>query len=530
METIKSIFDKQKKVLYLLILFFFSTSINQYYGNLGLCPIDSFWFFNSGYDILNGHYPFKDYWTIAGPFISYAQAFFFKIFGVSWFSYVFHASIFNFLISVTTFYTLYKFKLNINYCLFYSLLVSILAYPSAGTPFVDHHASIISIISVFCFILALKTNLKIYWFLLPIFFLLAFLTKQTPTSYIFFIIVFLSVIYFIFNFNFNKIILGILGSIIIISIFLVTLVVSKISFVSFYEQYFSFPLSIGKTRYEYFLFPLEFSRIVLRHKLIHLATLVLIIVSIKNIIHNLKYFKSNEFLITLSLIGSSYSLIAHQLMTINGMFIFFIIPILVAFSHIYYLKYFKSKKYILAFLLLLAFSSTAHYWNKYINKRDFMDLRNANLKEAVDAQILDDKLRGLKWISCLKPDNPKKEISLLLEVIDIIKNDKRNKSIITDYQFISVILSLYDFSPSHVWFINHVVHQEKNSKYFKKYKLLFVNQLKKNKIEIVYLIKPLWQSNEVFEKGLNVNCFKKIKVNEILDTYILKECEDLKDE
>ena len=169
METIKSIFDKQKKVLYLLILFFFSTSINQYYGNLGLCPIDSFWFFNSGYDILNGHYPFKDYWTIAGPFISYAQAFFFKIFGVSWFSYVFHASIFNFLISVTTFYTLYKFKLNINYCLFYSLLVSILAYPSAGTPFVDHHASIISIISVFCFILALKTNLKIYWFLLPIF-------------------------------------------------------------------------------------------------------------------------------------------------------------------------------------------------------------------------------------------------------------------------------------------------------------------------------------------------------------------------
>ena len=59
---------------------------------------------------------------------------------------------------------------------------------------------------------------------------------------------------------------------------------------------------------------------------------------------------------------------------------------------------------------------------------------------------------------------------------------------------------------------------------------MFVNQLKKNKIEIVYLIKPLWQSNEVFEKGLNVNCFKKIKVNEILDTYILKECEDLKDE
>jgi len=215
-------------------------------------------------------------------------------------------------------------------------------------------------------------------------------------------------------------------------------------------------------------------------------------------------------------------------MTINGMFIFFIIPILIGFSHIYYLKHFKSKKYILFFLIFLAFSSTAYYWYKYIHKRDFNDLRKASMGEAVDAQILDSKLRGLKWISCLQPNNPKKEISQLLEVIDIIKNDRRNKSIITDYQFISVILSLYDFSPSHVWFINHVVHQKKESKYFKKYKQLFVNQLKENKIEIAYLIKPLWQSNEVFENGLNINCFKKIKITEILDSYILQECEDLK--
>jgi hypothetical protein len=215
-------------------------------------------------------------------------------------------------------------------------------------------------------------------------------------------------------------------------------------------------------------------------------------------------------------------------MTINGMFIFFIIPILVGFSHIYYLENFKSKKYILFFLIFLAFSSTSYYGYKYIHKRDFMDLRNVDMREAVDAQILDDKLRGLKWISCLKPDNPKKEISQLLEVIDIIKNDTRNKSIITDYQFISVILSLYDFSPSQLWFINHVVHQKKESKHFKKYKQLFVNQLKENKIEIAYLIKPLWQSNEVFEEGLNMNCYKKIKVTEILDSYILQECEDLK--
>ena len=121
MKIIKSNFNKYKKTLYIIILFFFSTSINQYYGNLGVCPIDSFWFFNSGYDVLNGYYPFKDYWTIAGPFITYTQALFFMIFGVSWFSYVFHASIFNFLISISTYYTLYKFKLNINYCFYWDI-------------------------------------------------------------------------------------------------------------------------------------------------------------------------------------------------------------------------------------------------------------------------------------------------------------------------------------------------------------------------------------------------------------------------
>ena len=126
--------NKSKEIIYLIILFLFSISFNQYYGYLGINPIDSFFSFNSGYDTLNGHYPFRDYWTITGPFIDVVQAIFFKIFGVSWFSYVLHASIFNFIITISTFYTLYRFKLNIDYCFFYAFLVSILGYPSAGTP------------------------------------------------------------------------------------------------------------------------------------------------------------------------------------------------------------------------------------------------------------------------------------------------------------------------------------------------------------------------------------------------------------
>ena len=122
MQNLKSISYKKKEMFYVIILFLFSVSVNQYYGNLGVCPIDSFWFFNSGYDALNGYYPFKDYWTIAGPFITFSQAIFFKIFGVSWFSYVFHASIFNFLISIATLIIAFSLKERTDY---YVLLINI---------------------------------------------------------------------------------------------------------------------------------------------------------------------------------------------------------------------------------------------------------------------------------------------------------------------------------------------------------------------------------------------------------------------
>ena len=51
----------------------------------------------------------------------------------------------------------------------------------------------------------------------------SFLTKQAPTGHIFLIIAGLSTFYFVFNFNIKKILLGLFGSITIISIFLMLL-------------------------------------------------------------------------------------------------------------------------------------------------------------------------------------------------------------------------------------------------------------------------------------------------------------------
>ena len=70
-------------IFYIISLSLFSFFFNQHFGNIGINPIDSFFSFNAGYDILNGYYPFKDYWTITGPFIAFTQASLFKIFGPS---------------------------------------------------------------------------------------------------------------------------------------------------------------------------------------------------------------------------------------------------------------------------------------------------------------------------------------------------------------------------------------------------------------------------------------------------------------
>ena len=100
-----------KNLIYLTLVILISIICNQYYGYIGILPIDSFLIFNSGFDFLNGYLPFKDYWTIKEPFIDFLQAIFFKIFGVSWFAYVFHASVFNCIISVSTYLTLRYFSL-----------------------------------------------------------------------------------------------------------------------------------------------------------------------------------------------------------------------------------------------------------------------------------------------------------------------------------------------------------------------------------------------------------------------------------
>ena len=206
------------KLVFKILIVIFAFYINYYYANKGLYPIDTFSFFDTGYYITEGQHPIKDFWVISGILIDYLQAFFFSIFGHNWNAYVFHASFFNILISLSFFIFLNNFNSHILQNFILSICVAILCYPIIGTPFPYQHSLILSVITIFIFYLAvIKKNNKL-WFILPLFMCFSFLSMQLPSGIInFLIIIFLFIYFFIFNKQFIKYFIA--GSVISLALF-----------------------------------------------------------------------------------------------------------------------------------------------------------------------------------------------------------------------------------------------------------------------------------------------------------------------
>ena len=187
-----------------IILAGFAFYINYFYANIGLYPIDTFSFFDSGYLVTQGYHPIKDFWVISGVLIDYLQALFFIIFGYNWNAYIYHSSIMNVLISVFFFFFLNNLRNNIYSNFFLSISFATLCYPVAGTPFPYQHAYIISLISIMIFYLAVYKEDQKYWIILPIFMLFSFLSMQLPSGLINFLILSFISIHFL---KFKKIFL-----------------------------------------------------------------------------------------------------------------------------------------------------------------------------------------------------------------------------------------------------------------------------------------------------------------------------------
>ena len=521
-----------------IILAGFAFYINYFYANIGLYPIDTFSFFDSGYLVTQGYHPIKDFWVISGVLIDYLQALFFIIFGYNWNAYIYHSSMMNVLISVFFFFFLNNLRTNIYSNFFLSISFATLCYPVAGTPFPYQHAYIISLIAIMTFYLAVYKEEQKYWIILPVAMLFSFLSMQLPSGLINFLILSFILIYFL---KFKKKFLSsfLLGSVISLLILLFYFLILKVNIKDFFTQIILFPLTIGEGRIlgdeRAFESANLFKRLTFRGTFGHFKFIIIFIFA--NLIATIFYLRKNKnhffekkVLLNIFIIFCGVSFIFHQLITANQTFIFSLIPFLCGLFLIQLKEYYKfvERKTNIFLILVIAFA-TIKYHKDYNVNRKFMDLQNINLNNSIEAKTLDTKFNNLKWITPhhFKNDS-KKELKLLKDSIAIILNENNKEiALITHYQFFS-ILTEKKINIFNRWYFpdNNTHPVNKENKYYSHYNNKIYNFIKEKKIKKIYIAKS--HPNEFqfinFKDLLKNSCFIEKKYNEILHSINIEKC------
>ena len=515
-QVLNNIKHKKKICICLLVLssFFFTF----YYGFIGVFPLDSFLIYDAGYKIINGYHPFKDYWSITGPIIDYAQFIFFKIFGISWVSYVLHSAVINLLVTIIFFYFFLKLEIKIYYSFFYALSASILAYPSVGTPFMDHHAVIFSIIAVTFIILAFKEHKPLYWFLVPVILLTSFLSKQIPSAYLLILFFVFICIKIIFDPKKNLKIIKFLFFGSFFSIFLLFLIFSlnSIPISNFLTQYFLYPLEIGGERKVNM--NLDFKNLISQFKFIYFSLIPLFFIIFKIIKKTKNIETKKDIFLIIFIFFAVACFIWGQLMTKNQILIFLLIPFCLGISHHFSEKYTKNNL-IKFFIIILLVISTTKFHLRFNENKKFMELSNVNLNLAINSKILDKSLAGLKWITPEYPNNPQVEIEELVEIKRIILSDKTEKIIISDYQILPSILNLKTTAPNK-WF-DYLSVPDRENKYYDEYKNFFIQSLIKQNIRTIYYSK---NKEKLFTNIFKDDCYKTEKIRKKFYKMEINKC------
>ena len=512
---------------YLILVSLYAGYINWVSGNIGVMPIDTFGFFDTGFSILKDKFPIRDFWIFTGITVDYLQAFFFIIFGKEWSSYIIHASIINIIASLSFFLFLDNFKINKAYQFIFSISFATLCYPVSGTPFAYLHSFVFSLILIFTFCSAIINDNKFLWFLIPTISLFAFFSMQTPSFYIITIITFF-ILFFLLKekktSRFKYLILGTFFALTLIFIFFIS---TKTPLKNFIYQYFLFPLTIGSDRltsestaYVSLLDQLNLKRIIGDFKFIHIFLIPLILFTFlrKKILDN------KQILVNIVFITCAIIFIFNQLITANQIYIFSLIPILgsILLVNLQKEKNFKTLSLILITILAL---STYKFHIRYNLEKKFHDLENVDKKQSIKAEVIDNKLKYLNWVSPVF-ESPQEEVDLIKTAISVISNDSRKKIVITHYQFLSLVLD-EDLNILNRWYLwDNNTHPTENHKYFDFYKKFTTKNFEQNEISVIYL---LGSDDEIpFSKIKNYfidKCFKNITIiDKRFSVHELKKC------
>jgi len=518
---VKKFFLLNKDFLAITLLLFFAFYFNNSYSNLGVFPIDTFLHFDGGFRLMNGILPFRDYWAVSGLVPDMIEAFFFTVFGANWKIHTLHASLFNSFISISTFFILKKIGLNASISFLYSLFFSIIAYPLSGTPFIDHHAVFFSLLAIYCFILGIDTKKKYYWIFMIFFFVLSFFSKQVPVTYISIFIACLLIYYSFLNKDIGPIKYSAFTLLFFVILVFVLFNIFSINYKDFLTQYIFYPPNIALNRVES-LNSFSIFDLLHEHKFIFFPLFILIAINIKKIYENRNYLNERNFYIFCVIFCFSISLIIYQFFTKNQNFIYFLSILLFSILHSEItFKKLKFKNFFSWFLLVSSFLITLKIHFEFNETRKFHELRNVNLENSRDASLIDKKLSNLRWITPLYEDDPDTEINLIKKTLMVLKEDQRNKMIITHYSFFSTLLNDAHHTPSRTHTLDGASFPVQNSNYLNNYKNFFKDKIKKNKINVIYIINNQDIRSAVVKEYLDTNCIVSEKEQNWLQIFEL---------
>ncbi len=515
-----------KNYCYIIFLSLLSFCVNFFSANNGVLPIDTFLHYDSASNILGGAFPVKNYWIVHGLTLDYMQAFFFKIFGVNWFSYVLHSSIFNVLITIATFNFLSLINLKKIYAFLLASSFSILAYPVSGTPFIDHHAIFFCLFSFYLFFFGIKNNLK-YIFLIPTFFGLAFFSKPVPSIYLLLVFILILTYYLISKKNLKLLKNLTYGSIFFIIFLLIFFITLEIDINLFLTQLIYYPASIGQDRI--LMLNIDFSKIISNYKFILIPLIITTF-----LFFNLKNNRKIKDILFLFIVFLSFNLISiyHQILTKNQNFIFFLIPLNLGFLILILenCKWNKKKTYTSIILIFIfCFFTTLKYYDRFIIKKKFHDLQNTNLTEAIPANQIHNSLNFLNW-KTMNYEKPIVEVNLIKEVLNEIKVDESNILLMTNYNFISSASNKKTFMLSRTY--DDISFPSKKNVFYNEFRKFYLKQLTLNNISKIYLVfdkSELEQSKKRYiYEYIDQECFKSQVINDIFIKMNLNDCKSIK--
>ncbi len=501
-------------VFFIIIIFFFSFFINFYYAKFGVFPIDTFFHYDSAYRILNNEYFIRDSWVVSGLVIDIFQSFFFKVFGINWKSYIYHASLFNFIISIFVYFYFITLRLSKIKALFFTLCFSLMAYTVSGTPFVDHHATFFLLASTLLLIRYLTTGKNYLWFFIILLFFLSFFTKQVPATYVIFSHGLIILYTLLTHKKFNILSLILLNLFFFIAIILVLLLIYKIDFKDFYIQYFEYPQSIGSLRFKNINLSLNSF-----FNLYKFLIIPLILVSILKV-KNYSTYKDKDNLVSFFiLISYVVCIIFHQIMTKNQIYIYFSIPILFALLESEMsISNHRYKKFFSFLIIIFLTFITVKYHYRFNVERKFHELQNIDFKDSINGKKIDKSLEGLQWINPFFKGSPEEEVLILQKGKLLLEKNPSEIMLISHYLFLDSITIKKLNLPNRSFTMDGASMPIKGNKYYNFYKKFLIKKIKKNKVKAIYFFKHEGISRKAITDYLEPGCYN-LEENDLFSVY-----------